>query len=191
LSCSLSPIAVDLLYKDSPKHWTALCFNLQLMMMKSHHGWSDTSFNNLLRMLADTYPEGSKVPSNTYRAKKMIRTVSMKLKKLNACTTILCIGVSMRICRAVRTAARVGTKGMPVVAVTWMTRDPRVGRTIRSRPSRSCYWEWGRRGLHAEEKSYPVNVVPTHDRSPACAIRELRGCHADVVTCIGRTHQGR
>jgi len=32
--------AVDPLYKDCPKHWTALRFNLQLMMMKSRHGYS-------------------------------------------------------------------------------------------------------------------------------------------------------
>ena len=37
-------------------------------------------------MLADTYPEGNKVPANTYRAKEMIRPVSMKLKEFHACT---------------------------------------------------------------------------------------------------------
>jgi hypothetical protein len=54
-------------------------------MLKAHHGWSDTSFNDLLRIIADTYPEGNKVPNNTYRAKKMIRPVTMKLKKFHAC----------------------------------------------------------------------------------------------------------
>ena len=54
-------------------------------MLKSRHGWSDTSFNDLLRILTDTYPEGNKVPANMYRAKKMIRPVSMKLKKFHAC----------------------------------------------------------------------------------------------------------
>jgi hypothetical protein len=44
-----------------------------------------TSFNELLQLLADTYPEGNKVPTNTYRAKKMIRPVAMKLKKFHAC----------------------------------------------------------------------------------------------------------
>jgi len=37
-------------------------------------------------MLADTYPEGNNVPANTYREKKMIRPVSMKLKKFHACS---------------------------------------------------------------------------------------------------------
>jgi hypothetical protein len=77
--------AIDPLYKDCPKHWTVLRFNLQLLMLKARHGWSDTSFNDLLRMLADTYPEGNKVSANTYRAKKMIQPVAMKLKKFHAC----------------------------------------------------------------------------------------------------------
>ena len=78
--------AIDPLYKDCLKQWTALRFNLQLLMLKARHGWSDTSFNNLLCILADTYQEGNKVPANTYRAKKMIRTVSMKLKKFHTCS---------------------------------------------------------------------------------------------------------
>ena len=57
---------IDPLYKDYPKHWTTLRFNLQLLQLTYHHGWSDTSFNDLLHMLADTYPEGNIVPANTY-----------------------------------------------------------------------------------------------------------------------------
>ena len=67
---------IDPLYKDCPKYWTALRFNLQLLQLKSRHVWSDTSFNDLLRMFPDTYPEGNKVSANTYRAKRMIRPVS-------------------------------------------------------------------------------------------------------------------
>ena len=54
-----------------------------MLMLKARHGWSDTSFNDLLCILADTYLEGNKVPANTYRAKKLIRPVAMKLKKLH------------------------------------------------------------------------------------------------------------
>jgi hypothetical protein len=56
-----------------------------MLMLKARHGWSDTSFNDLLRILTDTYLEGNKVPANTYRAKKLIRPVAMKLKKFHAC----------------------------------------------------------------------------------------------------------
>jgi hypothetical protein len=76
--------AIDPLYKDCLKHWTTLHFNLQLLMMKARRGWSDTSFNDLLHILADTYLESNKVPANTYRAKKMIQPVAMNLKKFHA-----------------------------------------------------------------------------------------------------------
>jgi hypothetical protein len=56
-----------------------------MLMLKAHHGWSNTSFNELLEKLVDTYPEGNKVPTNTYRAKKMIWPVALKLKKFHAC----------------------------------------------------------------------------------------------------------
>ena len=54
-------------------------------MLKARHGWSDTSFNVLLSVLADTYPKDNKVSANTYRAKKLIRPVAMKLRKFDAC----------------------------------------------------------------------------------------------------------
>ena len=77
--------AIDPLYKDYPKHWTALHFNLQMLMLKARHGWSDTGFNELLSYLADKYPKDNKVPANTYRAKKLIRPVAMKFRKFDAC----------------------------------------------------------------------------------------------------------
>jgi len=54
-------------------------------MVKACHGSSDSTFNDLLCILADTYPDGNKVPANTYWAKKLIRPVAMKLKKFHAC----------------------------------------------------------------------------------------------------------
>jgi hypothetical protein len=81
--------AIDHLYQDGGKcleECTALRFNLRLLMMKARHGWSDNSFNELLSYLATTYLMGSnKVQANTYRAKKLIRPVAMKVKKFDAC----------------------------------------------------------------------------------------------------------
>jgi len=74
--------ALDPLYKDGgncPKECTVLRFNLHMLMMKARHG-----FNELLNYLATTYPTGNKVPANTYRAKKLIRPVAMKLRKFDA-----------------------------------------------------------------------------------------------------------
>jgi hypothetical protein len=81
-------------------------------MLKACHGFFDNGFNELLQLLADTYPEDNKVPANTYRVKKMIRPVAMKLKKFHACPNHY-----MRMRRAVCTVAQVGTRGMLVF--TW------------------------------------------------------------------------
>ena len=54
-------------------------------MLKARHVRSDTSFNDLLRILADTNLESNKVPTNTYQAKKLIQPVVMKLKMFHAC----------------------------------------------------------------------------------------------------------
>jgi hypothetical protein len=54
-------------------------------MLKACHGWTDTSFNDMLRILGDTYPEGNKVLVNTYWAEKLIRPVALKLKMFHAC----------------------------------------------------------------------------------------------------------
>ena len=142
-----------------------VAFNLQLLLLKSRDGWSDTSFKDLLRMLADTYLEGNKVPTNTYRTKMLIQPVAMKLEKFHACpNTVSYIGASMRTCKVVRTAAQVGTRGMLVVTPTWMMRDPRVGGGGGRRRSRSWFLRMRKKQiLRAEEKSCPVIVVPPCD----------------------------
>ena len=38
--------------KDVRKHWTVLRFVLELLTLKAKHSWSDSSFNDLLAILA-------------------------------------------------------------------------------------------------------------------------------------------
>jgi hypothetical protein len=76
---------IDALYNGCPKHWMALRFNLQMLMLKARHGLTDTGFNDFMSVLSHILPEGNKVPANTYRAKKLIRPVMMKLRKFDAC----------------------------------------------------------------------------------------------------------
>ena len=50
--------------KGCPKHWTVLRFVLELLTLKAKHGWSDGSFNDLLRILAWLLPKPNK-PTHT------------------------------------------------------------------------------------------------------------------------------
>ena len=52
--------------KGCPKHWTVLRFVFELLALKAKHGWSDRSFNDLLRILGCLLPMPNKVPANTY-----------------------------------------------------------------------------------------------------------------------------
>jgi hypothetical protein len=63
--------------KGCPKHWIMLHFILELLILKAKHSWSDGSFNDLLRILAWLLPKPNKVPTNKYRAKKLINPFMM------------------------------------------------------------------------------------------------------------------
>jgi hypothetical protein len=78
--------AINALYKkdDCPKHMVALRFNIKMLIVKACHGFSDAGFNELLDVLAEPFPEGNKLPMNTYQEKKIIHIVAMKLKKFDA-----------------------------------------------------------------------------------------------------------
>jgi hypothetical protein len=69
-------------------------------------------------------------------------------------------------------------------------RDPREGRRRRRPRSRSRLLRTRKKRVTCRGKVLHVNVVPARDRSPTCSIQEPRGCQADVLACIGRTHEG-
>jgi len=71
--------------KGCPKHWTMLRFILELLTLKAKHGWLDGSFNDLLHILAWLLPKPNKVPTNTYRAKKLVSPFMMGVERIHAC----------------------------------------------------------------------------------------------------------
>jgi hypothetical protein len=58
-------------------HWTLLRFVLELLILKAKYGWSDCSFNDLLRLLSWLLPKPDLVPASTYQAKKVISPLTM------------------------------------------------------------------------------------------------------------------
>lgn len=71
--------------KGCPTHWTVLRFVLELLILKAKYGWSDCSFNDLLRLLSWLLPQPNSVPANTYEAKKVISPLTMGVEKIHAC----------------------------------------------------------------------------------------------------------
>jgi hypothetical protein len=78
----------DLLYNESNgcgKEFTRLRVMLELLKLKACHGWSDNTFSELLSLLAKLLPKLNKLPTSTYRAKKLICPLSLGVDKIHAC----------------------------------------------------------------------------------------------------------
>ena len=64
---------------------TKISFLIRLYNMKARNGWSDTGFSQLLKLLKETLPEGNKVPSSPYEAKKILGALGMGYERIHAC----------------------------------------------------------------------------------------------------------
>jgi hypothetical protein len=78
----------ELLYDESNgcgKEFTQLRVVLELLKLKSIHGWSDKCFSKLLSLPAKLLPKPNTVPTSTYIAKKLICQLSLGVDKIHAC----------------------------------------------------------------------------------------------------------
>jgi hypothetical protein len=76
------------LYDESngcDKEFTQLRVVLELLKLKTSHGWSDNSFSELLSLLAKLLPKPNILPTSTYREKKLICPLSFGVEKIHAC----------------------------------------------------------------------------------------------------------
>ena len=67
------------------RKFSALTFLVKLMHVKGLNYWSDKSFDMLLQLLIDTFPEGSNIPKTYYDAKKMLRELGLGYNSIYAC----------------------------------------------------------------------------------------------------------
>ena len=61
--------------KGCSKHWTVLRFMLELLILKAKHGWSDGSFNDLLRILVWLLPKPNKCQPTHVEQKKTCQPI--------------------------------------------------------------------------------------------------------------------
>jgi hypothetical protein len=67
------------------KEFTQLCVVLELLKLKASHEWSNNSFSELLSLLAKLLPKPNTLYTSTYRAKKLICSLSLGVDKIHAC----------------------------------------------------------------------------------------------------------
>jgi hypothetical protein len=58
---------------------------LELLTLKAKHSWSDSSFSDLLCILAWLLPKPNRVPANIYRAKNLVSPVIIGVVCSNHC----------------------------------------------------------------------------------------------------------
>ena len=74
-----------LLYPGCRDQFTRLSTTLKLCQLKVKNGWSDKSFTEMLKLLADILPPDNELPTSTYEAKKILCPLGMNVKKIHAC----------------------------------------------------------------------------------------------------------
>ncbi|XP_074356761.1 uncharacterized protein LOC141696532 [Apium graveolens] len=87
------PEVLENLVDDSKKHlyhgcnvqFTRLSITLKLCKLKVKNGWSDKSFTEMLKLLAEMLPVKNELPTSTYEAKKILCPMGMNVKKIHAC----------------------------------------------------------------------------------------------------------
>jgi hypothetical protein len=57
----------------------------KLYNLKAKNGWSDKSFISLLQLLGEMLPENNSTLDSSYRAKKLLCSLCMELKRNHAC----------------------------------------------------------------------------------------------------------
>ncbi|KAL0560574.1 hypothetical protein IC582_000983 [Cucumis melo] len=78
------------LYKGCTK-FTKLSTLVKLYNLKVRHGWSNTSFSELLKALKDILLSPNDLPRSMYEAKKMLGALGMEYEKIHACPNSCCL----------------------------------------------------------------------------------------------------
>ncbi|KAJ4718934.1 Transposon protein, putative, CACTA, En/Spm sub-class [Melia azedarach] len=72
------------LYPGCTKY-TKMTALVRLYNLKGKYGWSDTSFGELLKLLADMLPNDNEIPTSMYEAKKTLSSLGLEYVKIHAC----------------------------------------------------------------------------------------------------------
>ncbi|XP_074321844.1 uncharacterized protein LOC141659024 [Apium graveolens] len=73
------------LYHGCNVQFTRLSTTLKLCKLKVKNGWSDKSFTEMLKLLAEMLPVKNELPTSTYEAKKILCPMGMNVNKIHAC----------------------------------------------------------------------------------------------------------
>jgi len=75
-----------LLYPDCKQGLKKLGTTLEMLQWKAANGVTDKGFEELLGIVKNILPEGNKLHSTTYEAKKVVRPLGLEVHKIYACS---------------------------------------------------------------------------------------------------------
>ncbi|XP_062080641.1 uncharacterized protein LOC133785418 [Humulus lupulus] len=78
------------LYPQCTKY-TKLSLIVALYKLKTTNGWSDKSFDELLRLLNDIFPIDNMIPKSMYEVQKFLRLFDLGYEKIHACVNDCCL----------------------------------------------------------------------------------------------------
>ncbi|XP_047309914.1 uncharacterized protein LOC124913370 [Impatiens glandulifera] len=67
------------------KTFSKLSFILNVYNVKCQHGWSNQSFDTLMKILKDAFPDSNTFPSSYKETKKIVDNLGLKYEKIDAC----------------------------------------------------------------------------------------------------------
>ena len=71
--------------------YTKLSSIVALYNLKTKHGWSDTSFNELLELMKDMLPRDNVLLTSMYLVNKFLRKFNLNYKHIHACVNDCCL----------------------------------------------------------------------------------------------------
>lgn len=90
--CTNDPNTLKKLPEDTEKplylgcyKYTKLSALAKLYRLKASNGFSDKSFSELLKLIADMLPDNNELPLTMYEAKKTLKALGLDYKKIHAC----------------------------------------------------------------------------------------------------------
>ena len=78
------------LYEGCSKY-SKLSSIMELYNLKTKHGWSDTSFNDLLELIEDMLPENNVLLTSMYLVNKFLRKFNLNYTQIHACVNDCCL----------------------------------------------------------------------------------------------------
>ena len=78
------------LYKDCSKY-NKLSSIVELYNLKTRHGWSDNSFNDLLELMEYMLPENNLLLTSMYLVNKFLRKFNLNYTQIHACVNDCCL----------------------------------------------------------------------------------------------------